>query len=267
MTLISRRANRCFECGEYVTAVFKDNTITEYGTNKEAVKLVKTDCLNMTEYKFNVEFPTGEIICNDSIEPILEKYNHYYGDINTTKGKIETTRDFAKRNVIHVFVGNTCPSIYKENDILAIENIWTNQGRYCICGNDRGKFMDESKCDCGYIEAKSLRNSEEIASICTDLWWTTIIDKKIFIETLYKDFDEDYNPKWCTEDEIKEKRKEIKDYIAKYTPIETKIKPGVYECCYRIRASEKEENSCEPTTYLTLKWISDIDNKKKNKII
>ena len=189
-------------------------------------------------------------ICSDS----------FYGDINITNGIKETILNFAEKNISHVFVGNTCPSLYWKDNKMAIENTWTNEGRYCICGHDRGDdYWKNSPCECGFIEVKSIEDSKNISNICTDLWWVTIMDKKIYKEILYKSLED--NVDFYTEEEIQEKREEIEYYLKETLVTEQKIKPGVYKCHYNMLAREQEDenyNLCKPTTYLTLEWISDI---------
>lgn len=168
--------------------------------------------------EFEIEIPTGEIICTDWIrdsEDTFEYYDGKEGTINAQSGIKGTVLAFAAHNVHHVFVGNTMPKIYRKGDTLTVENADDNDEN-CRCGQE--------SCDCDYQVYPSIDGAHEIGSICTDLWWATIVDKEIGKVALEKELGE----------------KEADRVLADAEYATEKIKPGIYKCTYFGRGNQDE---------------------------
>lgn len=117
-----------------------------------------TECPNPeahfeTEVTLNV--PSGKLlVANDlrNLVPIPADR-----DINQIRETLKTTEDYAKAGCAYGFVGNTCPGFYLEDD---------------------GTYTVATKLGAYHEEEDEYEDSEEtpLASICTDLWWYSIMD-------------------------------------------------------------------------------------------
>lgn len=149
--------------------------------------------------EFEIEIPTGEIICTDWIRDSKDAFNlNEWISVNSNLGKKKTIEAHAEaHNMHHVFVGNTCPQVYLSGDsTITVESPEYNE------------HDDE--------EIPSIVGAKNIDSICTDLWWATIIDKSIALNILTEELGED----------------KAKSVLYEYPIAESKVKPGVYKCTY-----------------------------------
>lgn len=228
----------CSECGEHFVYVLNMNGMKPMKFKRlggASDELEYAPCVKVPKtYSFEIAFPTGEIICDDGLPYSREIFEEIYDyNINSSKGIYDTIIDFAKNNILHVFVGNTCPSVWLKEDKLAIGNMYEEEE--CNCGADHYK-----DCNCDYKQAVPL-DGEEISSICTDLWWASMVDVQIYKEILIKEFGEE----------------EAIDKLKSIEKVKRKIKPGVYKCTYFSEATsmDYEEN---PIIYTTMEWIRNI---------
>jgi len=115
-----------------------------------------------------IEFPPFTTIFETSGEIIIEndlreyfKRNDF--DVNRTVGIIETMDDYAKQGMLHGFVGNSCPGVYLSEKRGEI---------YIGCDYDEENDVDVLPDD----------TFENVANVCTDLWWYSIVDLETFKE-------------------------------------------------------------------------------------
>src|SRR5690606_29128484 len=89
--------------------------------------------------------------------------------INYLRGKHIVVRHFEKLNILHMFVGNTCPGVFiKDNDILI--------------GNSVVYEYDEKKKEESETDHPAYEGFKELCGICTDLWWVTAMDYDAYVE-------------------------------------------------------------------------------------
>lgn len=217
-------AGECSECGELITIVFSNETneLKDFVRNPETRELEQIECKRVEDYSFEIEIPTGEILCCDrlpnSYDMLSDSESNQYirKTLNSAQGLKDRTLYHADKNIFHVFVSNTCPCVYKKEDTLLIGN---------------GIYDEETD------DMKPYDGSEEIAFICTDLWWTSVVDVEIYKKLLIGYFGEEVGQK----------------YINELKPISTKIKPGVYKCTHFIQKSDDE------SAYASMEWIREIN--------
>jgi len=141
--------------------------------NKEQ-KTVPTSMQEVRNHKDNVYWllnvPSGQIVIANDLRDL---FNGKGGDkfyINNHDELIQYMLWWAEQGMAHGFTGNTCPGVHAlKGDTYSICNYepedydgWREeeiQGPYC------NPYIPRPK------EAK------EVASICTDLWWFSIMDK------------------------------------------------------------------------------------------
>ncbi len=162
----------CFDCGQSMKIKMDgwQPTFTVYNpkaTNMEERYIKPESCISNNIISLDVEFETGELLIADWIR--IEEFTTASKagkrfDINSSKGVIEQTTHYLKEhNFISVFVGNSSPTIYEHNNKLVFgREVW---------GTDE---EEEDK------EYTSL--FKEKGTVCTDLWWVTIIDKSQLIK-------------------------------------------------------------------------------------
>lgn len=122
-------------------------------TNGKTVRLSGDDCsapdgCELNEWELNV--PSGKLVVANNLRswfPLLEDDSY---DINGLGGRRMTTLDYADTGLSYAFVGNSCPSV----------------------------FADENKENTYKISNKPEEEDEDtgLANICTDLWWYSICD-------------------------------------------------------------------------------------------
>ncbi len=167
---------QCGKCGKKPTVTFYEDRI-EFEDNHVEPEAFSVD----------VDFSSGEMIFNDTYP---DCFDHGDFDINTVAGVQECSEYMAEQGLMHFFVGNSCPTIWKEGEIIYV-----------------GRLPDD---DCGM----------RVGSICTDLWWASFVDpvivtrRAIAIEGL--------------ENPDSDPQKEIEDMRAGGGSIQ--VEPGTYRC-------------------------------------
>jgi hypothetical protein len=169
-----------------------------------------------------VAFPSGKAIADDSLR---EVYNPNFddGDYNTAMGQALAVERNAEVGCAYFPCGNSCPSIYRLED-----------GTYMV-----GSFRYDEETD----EEKIPKGAKEMASICTDLWATSIAD--------YDD--------WVAKGG--QTIEQTKDEPGGWTRTVFDIEPGIYEFTYlRGRADWQEwPEDGSPTIYATFKRVGDCE--------
>lgn len=233
--------DECGECGSYITYVYntEKKELLDYVRNHNTDNLERTKCEVVGDYSLEIEFPTGVILCHDRLPYSYDMLKHLDStrSLNTNLGLKERTLNHARENIFHVFVGNSCPDVFKKDDFIVVGHSSNNEIDKCSCGSDSG-------CDCEYEEYYPIENSKKIANICTDLWWASIVDIGVYKKLLTDYFGED----------------KAKSYIDELEPIKTKIKPGVYKCT-NFRKDEYDDYHECPSILAQLEWVGDINTK------
>lgn len=105
-----------------------------------------------------INIPSGKIAYDDDLrEQYPVEYVHYVNNIVGIKNTIE---DYGKLGLFYGYVGNSCPSIYKEGNLLRIGN---------------------PKYDEHYKKIVEKIPGEKVGYICTDLWWYSLADYDDYI--------------------------------------------------------------------------------------
>ena len=127
-------------------------------TAKSGFKCVDACTCPSNIYSFEINIPSGKMVVANDLRSLV-KLTGDVGNINYIKGCRDTSFAYASAGMAHAFVGNTCPAIYKKSDTEF------------YVGNRRPKGADAPK----------LKGLRQVASICTDLWWYSIMDYDWFV--------------------------------------------------------------------------------------
>jgi len=114
------------------------------------------------EFKVKLKVPSGEILLFNDLRGRYEdeKMHSMRCDLNTTPGDAKYTREFAKRGLATIFVGNTCPGVHQVNR------------KRLLVGTSKGG-----------------ERAKTIGSICTDLWRFCAVDRAGFENQIGKTVD------------------------------------------------------------------------------
>ena len=143
-------------------------------------KILNNDTLYFADYQFyedtfkRIEYEpfttifetSGKIIVENDLRSFFQEGEDF--DINATKGIVQTMEFYAKQGMLHGFVGNSCPGIFLSEKHGQI---------------DIGANHDED-----YETVLPDDSYEQITSVCTDLWWYSIVDLEHF-KKLHPDVD------------------------------------------------------------------------------
>lgn len=205
---INSHIRGCSNCGESVNVYFDGKVIT-IGDTKCSIPGAPAP------YSVQINVPSGKLICENDLREFVPGVEDMY-----TTAYVEMVKyvnEYAAGGLFHAFVGNSCPSLYlKNNDILTVANVHDDD--------------DEDYIDHGF--------GEQVGSICTDLWWFSIMDE----DTLLKNHKEFYpNDKKFNFDEMK------------FTIID--VEPGLYEMTVHPMAIKNDMD--EIVHYATIKRIGE----------
>lgn len=117
-------------------------------------------------YDVLLAIPSGKIVFANDLRSLTLIDDHF--DVNHTIGQVRTTKAYAEDGMAHVFVGNTCPGVYRTDEGFAVQ---LHNGRY----DEDGDYLDPGEDD----EAEDA--PERLGSICTDLWWYSAMDQDLFL--------------------------------------------------------------------------------------
>lgn len=111
---------------------------------------------------------TGKIIVENDLRHFYEEKEF---DVNSIKGIVQTIEHYSNQEMLHGFVGNSCPTLYisPDKDMIHVGAQYDHK--------DDKLILPE-----GYTE---------LAWVCTDLWWYSIADYETFMKE---------NPNACDED-------------------------------------------------------------------
>lgn len=109
---------------------------------------------NGLDVQVELEVPSGRLIIGNDFR---DKFNIEDDDfyVNALPEIKRCTEEYAKIGMLHFFVGNSCPGVYK-----------TGKDQFAISSSGYDEATDENL----------THEGEEVASVCTDLWWVSIVD-------------------------------------------------------------------------------------------
>ncbi len=151
------REYKCYDCAQPLKVAFKGN---EVRITAEHV------CDQNHTFTIEVDFPTGEVVFDDWPARFSEArdagfiFENEKESVNYLKGQRQSTDNYARQQIVHHSVGNTCPTFYvnKETGAIQIGSRWDEE-------------QDE------HVTPEGM---EDVGSFCTDLWWVTILDRSFY---------------------------------------------------------------------------------------
>lgn len=161
------RDNQCFSCGKNLELVFENNLFKVRMIEIESSK-IKYKTGNEADCGFKSSTQTRTIDLSSNSLMIADYFRlkdrelyefvkkDKYININSNKGKLENTDLYLSKNIIHFFVGNSCPNVVK-------------QGNEIIFGN----LTEESK-----IKPEMM--------VITDMWAVTALTPELLIKVMKK---------------------------------------------------------------------------------
>jgi hypothetical protein len=203
---INRYAKGCYDCDHPMYISVKGNVVHLGGTEP---------CTKNRSFSVEIDLPTGEMVFADWPERFAEAKAAGLlvdkdFDINKLLGQRQNTESWAKNNnAFHASVGNSSPTLYVT-----------------------GKDGTGTKIRIG----KGAPGFKDVGSFCTDLWATTIIDKKFYDQLMA-----------------------LLPPVKKPEPVETaKVKPGRYRFTIVDRYTGYDEDAdYEATLYSFAERIGD----------
>lgn len=129
------------------------------------------ECEKNVKFTVEINFPTGEVVYDDWIERFSEAKDaglimeNDRDSLNYIKGCRMRTDEYCNQNILHHFVGNSCPplSVSNDNDKFEIGSYGYDEESYEPIISENFKYID---------------------NFCTDLWWVTMIDRKFYDEMI-----------------------------------------------------------------------------------
>jgi hypothetical protein len=151
---------KCHYCGKELEVGCDGVNFTILGHPCE-----EPDGFDVTEWDLNV--PSGKLVVANDLRDWFPTDQDF--DINGTRGTHLCQLSYADVGMSHGFVGNSCPGIYKLGDGKLIvsnpppEEVW----------NEETETHDPSEAHAAWLTE---HGAEQVASVCTDLWWYSIVD-------------------------------------------------------------------------------------------
>lgn len=147
----------CTMCGERMILVyqFRDGQFFAHAVSHA------TTCYDAKPFTVELHYDAGdEILFGDWLGGYSIKEDYSLSDA-LIEFELDT-RKYAKLNIGHLYVGNSCPSVYKKGNRLYI-------GRHPDVG-----VVDDEDC-CEFIVHEGV---ERLGYVCTDLWAVTFATKR-----------------------------------------------------------------------------------------
>jgi hypothetical protein len=219
----------CWYCGDH------------YGVHFDGVNIfANEECKypgGIAEYNFELNVPSGKMVFANDLRMWFQ--NHFDFNVNSDIGKLKTTESYAKVGMAHAFVGNSCPSIHQVDEVtLSIS------GRAYEKGDSAYDAEVDDWVELTKDQAEALSPlGKEVGSICTDLWWYSVVD--------YDDFSRRFLEKGS--------KKEFLKYIKTSCDV-VSVKPGVYKFTHHEDRRESVK-TMKPFHYAEIVWDRDPDSK------
>ena len=147
----------CGECGKDVNWIFDGQTISVINKNKQD-NFICPESGGIQSWKVFLNIPSGKIVFGNDFRGLVpegnaNRYVNYECEIRST------TYDYIDQQMFHSFVGNTCPSVFVDNNDITV-----------------GNFYDDEP-----LEQEPISGTN-IGSVCTDLWWVSAMDQDLYIK-------------------------------------------------------------------------------------
>ena len=167
----------CEHCSKkfYVDVDLEQKTVKTFIRDQETFEQIDTVCKypnGFPEFSVQINVPSGKLVFGNDFRNLITLDDDH--DTNQLKERIRFSKDHAGVGLVLIFVGNTCPGVYRKD------------GQILIMNPDYDHETDDYKED---------PTREELGSICTDLWWFSAMDYDHFMkaqEELKNDDPEDY---------------------------------------------------------------------------
>lgn len=191
-----------------------------------------------------VNFPTGDLVAMDWFRDSADAFTNYFkakgdGDlpsVNSEAGVCKSTEFYAALGMAHVFVGNSSPNIFtrKKDSMIVAGSNWREynadmSARYSDDEDDEGEDYDTAT-------NSAPKGMKDQGTVCTDLWWVSIIDRQTLTKLLIEQMGED-------------SREEIKEFVSSEFDVNIKVKPGKYTLHYNGHPSSFYELLGDKTEY------------------
>ena len=173
----------------------------------------------VTEWELNV--PSGKLVVANDLREWFPSDEDY--DVNLAVNRHLTTLGYAKVGMSHGFVSNTCPGVYRSG------------GRFII-GNYHDELWDDEK-NKFYPNPEPCPWGEEVAGVCTDLWWYSIVDFDEFMRRVSH-----YTP-----------NANVEELLKNVTVVE--VTPGVY----KFRHDHNIDYDVPLVEYASFEWVREPD--------
>lgn len=119
-----------------------------------------------------IPVPSGKMLAADWFRhpvfaQITEEMESSEVSINSVAGCVIRTREYAEKlGVAHVFVGNSSPEMVSSQDGMLVAGWVDDEQEVTLAGKSQG-------------------------SICTDLWWATVVDQQVLVDLLARKMSRD----------------------------------------------------------------------------
>lgn len=180
--------------------------------------------LEFAEWELNV--PSGKLVVANDLRTWFPADKDY--DVNKLIGCHLQTMDYAAVGMSHGFVGNTCPSVYKDGDRFLVAN-WPDEIEDPEKPGEYEYIENPEKCPWG----------EAVASVVTDLWWYSIVDYDELVRRW-----EFYTPDG-----------DFEKFLGEWHRHVVEVKPGVY----RFRHYHEVDRDAPTVVYADFEWVRDPD--------
>ena len=124
-------------------------------------------------YSWELNVPSGKIVVANDLRDkfiIMEDFN-----VNALEGCIQTSFKYSSVGMSHGYVGNSCPGVHKKSDSeFLVGNFYEPDE------DDDDEDDEDGKYKSGLDH--EFEGTKQVASICTDLWWYSIVDYDQFVE-------------------------------------------------------------------------------------
>lgn len=181
--------------------------------------------------EFEINIPSGKIVVANDLRTWFPVNKDF--DINKSIGIYATIMQYAEINLAHGFVGNSCPTVFKDGNSFRIGN-WPEDIKDPDPDDKYASIPNPEQCPWG----------EDVASVTTDLWWYSICDFDDLISRAAH-----YTPD-----------RNIHDYLEHWSRYVLEVKPGVYRFRHDVESSRGDWG--EPTTYATFEWVREPEDMK-----
>jgi hypothetical protein len=195
----------CFVCGDGKLAdgARLNGNVIEVGTKCPHPK-------GFGPIKIKLWVPSGYLVVENDLRdlfPAIEPET----SVNYHAGLVLTSKAYEEVGMAHGFVGNTCPAVYR-----------INSGSFTLGGKT------------------PRRGAKEVAGVCTDLWWYSIVDRDEYLDRA--------DPEWRKAEDPAQKATELLKNVHV-----VKCKPGLYEVKHQFHCLEDRDDG---TPYAIIQWKS-----------